>query len=159
MLYAILVTIDVLLAIAIIGLVLIQQGKGAEVGAAFGGGASGTVFGARGSASFLTRITTILATTFFINSLVLAYIASHRPVDESVINTIRQNTEISTAVDHTQNEDMQSLSAQPHATDVPEGTEPRPNIVINPDAGSVQPANDLPPLPGKAEFTPDDIPE
>ena len=52
MLYSVLVAIDVILAIGIIGLVLIQQGKGADVGAAFGGGASGTVFGARGSTSF-----------------------------------------------------------------------------------------------------------
>lgn len=90
MLYSILVTIDVLLAIGIIGLVLIQQGKGADIGAAFGGGASGTVFGARGSASFLTRVTTILAMLFFVNSLALAYLASHRPADESVIHTTQE---------------------------------------------------------------------
>ena len=86
MLYSILVAIDVLLAIAVIGLVLIQHGKGADVGAAFGSGASGTVFGARGSASFLTKATAILVTLFFINSLALAYLASHRPLAESVID-------------------------------------------------------------------------
>ena len=85
-LYSILVAIDVLLAGAIIGLVLIQQGKGADVGAAFGSGASGTVFGSRGSASFLSRATAILAALFFVNSLLLAYLASNRPVTESVIN-------------------------------------------------------------------------
>lgn len=85
MLYSVLVSIDVLIAAALIGLVLIQQGKGANAGAAFGGGSSGTVFGARGSASFLTRATAILAALFFINSLVLAYLASHRPVSESVM--------------------------------------------------------------------------
>ncbi len=86
MLYSILVAVDVLLAIGIIGLVLIQHGKGADVGAAFGSGASGTVFGARGSATFLTRATAILATLFFANSLLLAYLATHRPVAESVID-------------------------------------------------------------------------
>ena len=92
-LYSILVAIDVLLAIGIIGLILIQHGKGADVGAAFGSGASGTVFGSQGSASFLTRVTAILATLFFVNSLALAYLASNRPVAESVIDNVEQ-TEI-----------------------------------------------------------------
>ena len=86
MLYSILVAIDVLLAVGIIGLVLIQHGKGADVGAAFGSGASGTVFGARGSATFLTRATALLATLFFANSLLLAYLATHQPEAESVID-------------------------------------------------------------------------
>ena len=88
MLYSVLVSIDVLIAAALIGLVLIQQGKGASAGAAFGGGASGTVFGARGSASFLTRATAILAALFFLNSIVLAYLASHRPVETSVMESV-----------------------------------------------------------------------
>lgn len=70
--------IHVLLAIGVIGLVLIQHGKGAEAGAAFGSGASATVFGARGSGSFLTRMTTLLAALFFLTSLGLFYIAAHR---------------------------------------------------------------------------------
>lgn len=70
--------IHVALAVAVIGLVLIQHGKGAEAGAAFGSGASSTVFGARGSASFLTRVTTVLAALFFLTSLTLFYIAAHR---------------------------------------------------------------------------------
>jgi len=94
-LYSILVAIDVLLAISIIGLILIQHGKGANVGAAFGGGSSGTVFGSQGSASFLTRVTAVLVTLFFVNSLALAYLASNRPVAESVIDSIEQ-TEINT---------------------------------------------------------------
>jgi len=73
--------IHVLLAIGVIGLVLIQHGKGADAGAAFGSGASATVFGARGSASFLTRATTILAGLFFVTSLVLFYLAAHRDRD------------------------------------------------------------------------------
>lgn len=70
--------IHVLLAVGVIGLVLMQHGKGADAGAAFGSGASATVFGARGSASFLTRATTILATLFFLTSLFLFYLAAHR---------------------------------------------------------------------------------
>lgn len=70
--------VHVALAIGVIGLVLIQHGKGADAGAAFGSGASGTVFGSRGSASFLTRMTTALAALFFVTSLALFYIAAHR---------------------------------------------------------------------------------
>jgi len=70
--------VHVALAVAVIGLVLIQHGKGADAGAAFGSGASSTVFGARGSASFLTRLTTILAALFFGTSLILFYLAAHR---------------------------------------------------------------------------------
>jgi preprotein translocase subunit SecG len=64
------------LAIGLVGLVLIQHGKGADAGAAFGSGASGTVFGARGSGSFLSRATAALATLFFLTSMALAYFAS-----------------------------------------------------------------------------------
>lgn len=74
--FSVLVVIQVVIAVALIGLVLIQQGKGADMGAAFGSGASGTVFGARGSANFLSRATAGLATAFFITSLALAYLAS-----------------------------------------------------------------------------------
>lgn len=66
------------IALAIIALVLLQRGKGADAGAAFGAGASGTVFGARGSASFFSRTTAVLATAFFISSLALAYMSSQR---------------------------------------------------------------------------------
>ena len=68
-----------LIALAIIGLVLLQRGKGADAGAAFGAGASGTVFGARGSSSFFSRMTAIFATAFFASSLTLAYLSSQRP--------------------------------------------------------------------------------
>ena len=70
--------IHVALSIAVIGLVLIQHGKGADAGAAFGSGASSTVFGARGASSFLTRITTILAGCFFLTSIALFYMAANR---------------------------------------------------------------------------------
>lgn len=76
MLYTILVVIQVLVAVSLIGLILVQHGKGADAGAAFGSGASGTVFGARGSANFLSRATAALATVFFAVSLSLAYLVS-----------------------------------------------------------------------------------
>ena len=65
-----------LIAVLIIVLVLLQRGKGADAGAAFGAGASGTVFGARGSASFFSRMTAVFATLFFVSSLGLAYLSS-----------------------------------------------------------------------------------
>lgn len=83
--YTIIVVMHVLVSIALIGLVLIQHGKGADAGAAFGSGASGTVFGARGSANFLTRVTAWLAAAFFILSLALAYIVHGRSDDASSV--------------------------------------------------------------------------
>lgn len=71
----VLLVVHVLVSVALIGLVLIQQGKGADVGASFGGGASQTVFGSAGSATFLTRSTKWLAVVFFSTSLALAYLA------------------------------------------------------------------------------------
>jgi preprotein translocase subunit SecG len=70
------VVLHVGLAFGIIGLVLLQRGKGADAGAGFGAGASGTVFGARGSGSFLSRTTAILATLFFLSSLGLSFLFS-----------------------------------------------------------------------------------
>jgi preprotein translocase subunit SecG len=69
----------------IIGLVLLQRGKGAEAGTGFGAGASGTVFGARGSASFLSRATGLLAAVFFITSLALAYLSTQRTAPASLL--------------------------------------------------------------------------
>jgi len=90
MLHNIILVIHVLISVALIGLILIQQGKGAEAGAAFGSGASGTVFGARGAASFLTRTTAILATLFFITSLSLAYLASMESKPVSAAEKLEQ---------------------------------------------------------------------
>lgn len=77
MLYNVLLIIQIMVALGIIGLVLIQHGKGADAGAAFGGGASGTVFGSRGSGNFLTKLTAGLAAVFFANSLMLAWLVAH----------------------------------------------------------------------------------
>ena len=78
MLQTIALVIHVFLALGVIGLVLIQHGKGAEAGAAFGSGASATVFGSKGSGSFLTRMTTLFALAFFCTSMLLFFLASQR---------------------------------------------------------------------------------
>ena len=76
---SIVIVLHVLIALVIIGLVLLQHGKGADMGSGFGGGASGSLFGATGSANFLSRATAILATLFFVTSLGLAYLATSKP--------------------------------------------------------------------------------
>ena len=88
MLHNIILVVHVLVAAGVIGLVLIQQGKGADAGAAFGGGASSTVFGSQGSSSFLTRATGVLATIFFITSLTLAYISTQKIQPTSIVDTV-----------------------------------------------------------------------
>ena len=77
--FSIVLTVHILVALVIIGLVLMQHGKGADMGAAFGSGASGSLFGATGSANFLSRATGVLAAIFFLTSLTLAYVASSKP--------------------------------------------------------------------------------
>ncbi len=75
----VLLSVHVIVALAVIGLVLLQHGKGADMGSGFGGGSSGSLFGASGSANFLSRATAVLATVFFLTSLGLAYLATHKP--------------------------------------------------------------------------------
>ncbi|HVL55678.1 MAG TPA: preprotein translocase subunit SecG [Burkholderiaceae bacterium] len=79
MLVSLAITVQVLSAIGVIVLVLLQHGKGADMGAAFGSGASGSLFGATGSANFLSRITAVCATVFFLCTLGLAFAAHYRP--------------------------------------------------------------------------------
>ena len=84
----ILLVVHVALSLSIIGLVLLQRGKGADAGAALGGGASATMFGARGAANFLSRATAILAALFIANSLALAYLASSHSTKSSVTESL-----------------------------------------------------------------------
>lgn len=76
--FLVLALVHAVISIAIIALVLMQKGKGADAGASFGSGASGTVFGARGAANFLSRATAVMATLFFVNSLALAYLTTQQ---------------------------------------------------------------------------------
>lgn len=84
--YTVLVVVQVLVAVGLVGLILLQHGKGADAGAAFGSGASGTVFGSRGSANFLSRATAWLATVFFAVSLALAYLVHGQKESTSVVD-------------------------------------------------------------------------
>ncbi|AKJ28426.1 preprotein translocase subunit SecG [Caldimonas brevitalea] len=77
----VILVVQLLSALGMIGLVLVQHGKGADMGASFGSGASGSLFGATGSANFLSRTTAVLATVFFICTLALAYLSSSRPAE------------------------------------------------------------------------------
>ncbi|BAO29176.1 preprotein translocase subunit SecG [Sulfuritalea hydrogenivorans] len=88
LLHTIILTVHIIAGLSVIGFVLIQHGKGADMGAAFGSGASGSLFGATGSANFLSRVTAVLAAVFFVTSLGLSYIATSRPkVSGSVMDS------------------------------------------------------------------------
>jgi len=125
MLPTILTVVHLLLALGLIGLVLLQHGKGADAGAAFGSGASATVFGSRGSANFLSRATGVFAAAFFATSLALAYFAMNVGNDEGLSL-----------------EPVPSTATQvPEASDVPAASDV-------PEANSVAPGADVPTAPG-----------
>jgi preprotein translocase subunit SecG len=92
----ILLAIQMISAVAMIGLILVQHGKGADMGAAFGSGGSGSLFGATGSANFLSRTTAVLATVFFVCTLLLAYFGSVRPAANS--SSVLESTGLGVAV-------------------------------------------------------------
>ena len=109
-----------LLCFAIVALVLLQRGKGADAGAGFGAGASGTVFGARGSATFFSKLTAILATLFFLTSMSLAWFAT-RPNAEapkSIVDTAVTEPALDTGVDR---------DAVPALPDAPPAGAPQPD--------------------------------
>ncbi len=116
MLYEILIVIYLIVALLLIGLVLIQQGKGADMGASFGAGASATVFGSSGSGNFLTKSTSFLAVAFFAISLVLGNLTANRvkATDEwnNLATPVAENTDKSPAA-----------SAEPVQTDVIKNTD------------------------------------
>ena len=111
---SLLLVVQVLLSMSLIALILIQHGKGADAGAAFGSGASATVFGARGSGNFLTRATTFVAILFFLVCLSLAYISSHREAPDSVTGSVTsQQLESAPALEQgvMQNDDLPPADA------------------------------------------------
>jgi preprotein translocase subunit SecG len=91
--FSVLLAIHIVLAILLVAIILIQQGSGATAGANFGGGASSTVFGSRGSGSFLTRTTAILATFFLTNSLLLGYLYGQALEPTSLLDQISAPTQ------------------------------------------------------------------
>jgi preprotein translocase subunit SecG len=126
--------IHTLIALGIIILVLMQRGKGAEAGAAFGAGASGTVFGSRGSSSFFSRATGILATAFFVTSLSLAWISSQAV-----------NTTDSLLEDIPATEVPQAAPADELIPDLPETDAPAPAVDDVPALDPETPAEEAPP--------------
>jgi preprotein translocase subunit SecG len=135
--YTVMIVLHVLIALAIIGLVLLQHGKGADMGSGFGGGASASLFGATGSANFLSRTTAALATVFFILSLALAYFASNRPKSESGI------------LDAVKTEKPTSDVPQPPQKPAPEAAKPAAEEA-KPAAQAAKPAAE-PPKPASGE--------
>ena len=124
----ILLVVHVIIAAAIIALVLLQHGKGADMGASFGSGSSGSLFGASGSANFLSRSTAVLATVFFISSLVLTYVYAHKSVPKGVRDSVLKTAPAETA---------------PATKDVPTGSLPAPAPSTAP-ADSGQKAGEVP---------------
>lgn len=124
---SVILVVHVLLALSLLGLILIQHGKGADAGAAFGSGASGTVFGAAGSASFLTKVTTWLAIAFFATSLGLEYLSAHSKKDaNSVFDRVVEEQSVAPAAVTSEDlpvsepiaEDIPAVEA-PAASDIP----------------------------------------
>lgn len=123
MLYNVLLIILIVVSVAMIVLILMQQGKGADAGAAFGSGASGTVFGSQGSANFLSRTTGILATVFFLVALALAFLASGRTIESgSIMDAVTPAQKaVETAAPPASNSDVPPAPAakEAAASDVP----------------------------------------
>ena len=95
-LFSLVLTVHVLVGLGVIGLVLMQHGKGADMGAAFGSGASGSLFGSSGSANFLSRTTAVLATVFFMTSLGLSFLVSNKPAAPS---SVMEGVQVAPAVE------------------------------------------------------------
>ena len=120
MLFPLLLSLHILIGLSVIGLVLIQHGKGADMGAAFGSGASGSLFGASGSANFMSRTTGILAAIFFLTSLSLSYLATNRvkaPV--SVMDTVKIEAPAPGTPDKTEVPAPAPLPGDSKAKDIP----------------------------------------
>ncbi|MCL4792045.1 MAG: preprotein translocase subunit SecG [Gammaproteobacteria bacterium] len=126
----IVLVVHVLVGVMMVGLILIQRGKGADAGAAFGSGASGTVFGARGSANFLSRSTAILAGIFFCTSLGLAYLGSQREAPQSLLDIPTESAAIG-------DQGLPVVGPPPAETQAP-ATGALPALPSVPPAGPVQ---------------------
>ena len=120
--FSILLAVQIIVSISLIVLVMLQHGKGADMGAAFGSGSSGTVFGSRGSGSFFTRATGVMATVFFINCLLIAspLIRDNNQADDSIADQLEQQVNgLQPALDGTEPEAvMQEQQADVPAAEV-----------------------------------------
>jgi preprotein translocase subunit SecG len=153
MLRLILTCVQVFTAFAIVGLVLLQRGKGAEAGAGFGAGASGTVFGARGATTALSRATAVFAAIFMVNSLALAYLGTASTKREEAQKTILDeaaSTRPKTAPG--------AGTVPPAAGTVPPAAGTVPPAAVPPAAGTSAPASPSAPAPSPAPGTPPPAP-
>jgi preprotein translocase subunit SecG len=123
----VILVVQLVSALAMIGLVLVQHGKGADMGASFGSGSSGSLFGATGSANFLSRTTAVCATIFFVCTLALAYVSNARPVDSGGESVLERAAPTAPA------------ASEPAggATQIP-GAAPQPGVVEQPASGAAQ---------------------
>ena len=123
--YTIVIVVHVIVAIAIVGLVLLQQGKGADAGASFGAGASQTVFGSSGSGNFLVRATTVAATIFFVTSLSLAIFARNQSgITGTSSMPVVSDEVLQEAQQRAADDDVPSLSEIPETPDASGGDVP-----------------------------------
>ena len=154
--FSILLAIQILVSVSIITLVLLQQGKGADMGAAFGSGASGTVFGSRGSGSFFTRATAILAAIFFINCLLIAspLVREAAEPDESLAERIEQQEMAESAVEE-EAQDRQPVVEEALPATVEDDV---PAVITEPVTGE---QSDLPGVPAAepGSSVADDLPQ
>jgi len=136
----IILVLHVVIAVSLIALVLLQQGKGADAGAAFGAGASGTVFGSKGSSSFLTRTTGILAAMFFATSLTLFVLATESKTVSSVVDQeySKQTTE------KTEGPAAISTPSDVPVSDVPASNADVPKVDSKPLTTKSSPSSDVP---------------
>lgn len=145
--YEILLGLFLVTALALVGLILLQQGKGADLGASFGAGASNTVFGSAGSGSFLTKSTWWLALVALVILLVLGYLASHRD-------------QAATVADDVYAEAPADVPAPLTATDVPASDVPAADVPVAAETVSAEPeASDVPAAPVDATEPASDTPK
>ena len=143
--FSILMMLQVVIGLLVIGLVLLQQGKGADMGAAFGSGASGSVFGAQGSGSFLTRLTGILVAAFFINSVLLSSplvnrkASVHNSVTESIQNAVETESATTNESTDLPPTDLPATEQGSDAADLPPADLPSAD-----QSGASSEASDLP---------------
>lgn len=145
--YQVIIVIQVLLGIGIIALVLMQQGRGADAGAAFGSGASGSVFGAQGSASFLSRTTAVFAALFFSSSLGLAFLSGHTT---QAVDLMGDSTQVEKNVDVPVVETLAPATDQiPNVTESVPVPKPESAVESAKPAATVAPSNDVPEVAAK----------
>jgi preprotein translocase subunit SecG len=155
-LQTLLFVLQIIVAVTLIGFVLIQHGKGADTGAAFGSGASSTVFGSRGSGNFLTRTTTVLAVIFLGNSLLLGYLSSNMIRNKGSL----LDTEPASITQPLGSQVPKEGTTSPSPASTTTATAPQDKPTDMPQGSSNTAPSDVPVMPAPAE-TPatSDIPE